>query len=63
MIYSDQSSQQIDAESNSDGDILITDTLIKIAGHDLNTRTVQHTQNLILQLEILKYAEYIGHFS
>ena len=63
MIYPGQPPQQIGTESNADRDILITDSPIKIADRDLNFGTVQHTQDLIPQLEIPKHAEYIGHFS
>lgn len=56
MTQFDPLPNQVGIQSNSGGDITISDSAINIAGHDLNFGTVQNKQELISQLEQLKEA-------
>lgn len=47
---------QVGIQSNSGGDITISDSAIQIAGRNLNFGTIQDRQELIAQLEQLKEA-------
>lgn len=54
MAQRDPLPNQVGIQSNSGGDITISDSAINIAGHDLNFGTVQNKQELLSQLEKLK---------
>ena len=56
MTQYDPLPNQVGIQSNSGGDITISDSAINIAGRDLNFGTVQNKQELISQLEKLKEA-------
>ena len=56
MTQFDSPPNQVGIQSNAGGDITIADSMVNIAGYDLNFGTVQNEQELISQLEKLKEA-------